>query len=775
MPKFKFWQKDNSDAPPIEVHLNESEAQSLFSTSLTKLIDTIRSAVYKKWPSSSTTQGAWPREVFTDRVIIERGDKLFSVAWSLKDGAIDFGAETEVEEEKRYVSVGESVDTTIQEAGSLAEAKLKEETRILENVCLLRAGKSKNRFLHEATIVEQIYPSVFEGAPCYFGHVQSLHERSDPRNVGGVFENVRFNKTDSTLRADLNYNAQADAVIALFQEAAAQGQKDQFGLSIQAKGKMTPIKESASGQLLMRIDKLVRDETTSCDLVVSPSAGGRLFEAEHANQEGVKKLEELERLLGLLREATAANPNIVKQIEEAIKAASQPASATATAVQTPAAPDMSAVIESAKAEAQRIVESAKRDIEVDRLITNANLPEDFDKKVRENVARGASLEQVKEDVAFFKNLAGSITNASKSTNRVSSVFESQDKLQIALDQMMGVKVENNHGVQGFRGLTEAYVQFTGDTEIAGQVKVTESLTTASWPYALGDSITRRVLGDYQQFPVTWDRIASTGSAPDFRSQEGIRYGYLADLDDVNPETEDYTEMADMGDEKVTATVGQKGNLIRVTRKMLINDDLNGLQKIVGRIGRSAARTLDRAVMKSTLADNATYTGDSTALFIAGHSNLGAVAMDAGAIESGITAMKTQTELSSGEKLGVPISREDVLLLVPDALEWVALEINNWNPAESYNSLYKYFGQNAERIIDCPWFTDTNDWYLALRKEAMDWLEVIFLKGQQTPEIFLADNPLVGDMFFVDKLVYKVRHEYVVRINDYRGAYKSVAA
>jgi hypothetical protein len=51
----------------------------------------------------------------------------------------------------------------------------------------------------------------------------------------------------------------------------------------------------------------------------------------------------------------------------------------------------------------------------------------------------------------------------------------------------------------------------------------------------------------------------------------------------------------------------------------------------------------------------------------------------------------------------------------------------------------------------------------------------FINGQVDPEIFIADNPVVGQMFVADKLQYKIRHEYMAYIGDFRGAHKSVVA
>ena len=70
-------------------------------------------------------------------------------------------------------------------------------------------------------------------------------------------------------------------------------------------------------------------------------------------------------------------------------------------------------------------------------------------------------------------------------------------------------------------------------------------------------------------------------------------------------------------------------------------------------------------------------------------------------------------------------------------------------------------------------TDPSDWMMFADPNEVEILELAYLNGQQEPEMFVADNPPVGQMFVADKVQYKIRHEYETEIVDYRGAYKSV--
>jgi hypothetical protein len=240
------------------------------------------------------------------------------------------------------------------------------------------------------------------------------------------------------------------------------------------------------------------------------------------------------------------------------------------------------------------------------------------------------------------------------------------------------------------------------------------------------------------------------------------------------------------DEQATYHIVTFGGLRTVTRRAIINDDIGLIKRNVGLLGRAARRTLAKNVWNH-LINNDTYTADSTAIFIAGHGNLGALPLDS--VADAITAMNAikaamwaQTEKDSGERLALMPK----FIAVPIELHSFALMLNNsqytvdGNNVRSDNPYYHYFGvtdgsQEPEGIIKNALLTDINDWYAFADPNLIDTIEIGYLQGRQLPEFFLADNPLVGSMFTQDRIVYKVRHEYQSVVLDYRGMYKEVNA
>src|SRR5208283_4116321 len=98
----------------------------------------------------------------------------------------------------------------------------------------------------------------------------------------------------------------------------------------------------------------------------------------------------------------------------------------------------------------------------------------------------------------------------------------------------------------------------------------------------------------------------------------------------------------------------------------------------------------------------------------------------------------------------------------------------WPMGGIFNPHQGAFGRDNERIVCNPLLIDQYDWYLVADPNDTELIEVAFLDGQEEPELLIANNPLVGQMFTGDKIQYKLRHEYECAAVDYRGFFKGMA-
>jgi hypothetical protein len=161
-------------------------------------------------------------------------------------------------------------------------------------------------------------------------------------------------------------------------------------------------------------------------------------------------------------------------------------------------------------------------------------------------------------------------------------------------------------------------------------------TEASFSYALGYSMQRRMLPEYKAIAPLWKKIAVTTNVKDFKLQERIQWGGFGVLPTVqaartaagtpvDSATPTYPELGFPGDTEATYAVATKGGLVTITRRMIIDDDLKILTSLPKKLGKAAAMTLNQFVFDLMIGYGASGINtatiyDSAVLYIAAHKN-----------------------------------------------------------------------------------------------------------------------------------------------------------
>ena len=346
------------------------------------------------------------------------------------------------------------------------------------------------------------------------------------------------------------------------------------------------------------------------------------------------------------------------------------------------------------------------------------------------------------------------------------------------------------GIPAFKSLPEAYVHMTGDRDINGffypqevsaGLRSCEDFSSGSFAHALENALSMYLSKAYQDFPYHEEALISEKkNVIDFRQIHSVQLGYLGDLEDVDPETSDYHSMEQYTDTEATYRIGQKGAIIWVTRRVIINDSIGLIQAMTKRMARAARMAHSRYVWNSFI-NNATCP-DGTDWFTGAHGNLGALALDYAPLVTAITALANMTEPGpSAEKIGLDLGTFNWHLVVPVALWELAVQKNqgqsyyssNDLTSKTINACHRLFGEFNERIVTCPFLTDANDWGVIRDKEDVPIVEMSYLNGQEEPEFILQTSPKGGAVFAQDKLGYKIRHEYGGVLAGYRGGYKAI--
>lgn len=510
---------------------------------------------------------------------------------------------------------------------------------------------------------------------------------------------------------------------------------------------------------------------------------GRIDAVEaELNQEGVK-IDEV--LIGLAEELAAA----------------QPAAENGAATQVAAVQEQVRALQTQIGEAQKRQLAAERALTVKERLDASKLPGPALQNVREWCdGREFTPEQLDAQIKKVREQFAAVAanNPTRISGRpvIEMGLERGDKLQIALDRMFGVthkvKEERNgqmvrmvqaeevdKSVPSFRSLKEAYIAYTGDSEVRSQslgrrVQEAADIDSTSFPQALNDTLGRLLLQDYRQADYDLSMFYETAAVPDFKDQKRIRIGDFDDLPAHDPEAAPWPNLTPPTDEQATYAVVQFGAILSISRKMIKNDDLGTASRMVGKIGRAARRTLAQYVTTFFVANAAIY--DGTTWFHANHGNLGATALSATELGVIRAAFRAFAEKDSLKKLGLM----PYWLMIPDALEGAALKANKsayLSDSLADDSTVQFmFGQNGERIVRNHLLTDNTDYYVIGRKEDAPILEVGFLDGRMEPEFFLADGETTSEaMLTADELRYKVRYEFGGAPIDYRNVYKEVVA
>jgi hypothetical protein len=537
------------------------------------------------------------------------------------------------------------------------------------------------------------------------------------------------------------------------------------------------------------------------DVVYEPAAGGEFLTQLAAARQGQEEEDMLKKLLAALQ---STRPELVKQIEEGIAAGAisddQAINMVAASMVEKRGGDsedgslVAAVVAGIKEAFGRDESDQVREIKLlackmtlDAELTASRLPEAAQKTIRDRF-EGQVFEtgQLQAAIKSTKELIDAVTGTGQVEGagqiRVVVGRESVEKFQAACDMLLGVEVASDlRNVPKLAGLRAAYVEMTGDSEITGVLdprqlqRMQAAYGLASFSYVLGNTLYRRLVSDYREWTdYGVSRLVGNNyrNAVDFRNMESILIGYYGDLPTVNTDNEDYPDLGEVTDERVEYALLEKGGIITINRKMIINDDLRSIQRIISRLPRAARRTVAKLVWTPFIS-NSNWDGDSKAIFHADHANLGSTAYGITSAEAARKAMFKQTEGGSLEVLGL----RPVTVAFPSDLRAIVTNVNNFSPQAveiaNGNSMYGYF--KPEGLLENPFMTDATDWMMFADPNEIEIVELAFLNGQREPQMLVADNPAVGQMFVGNRIQYRITHDCNAEVVDYRGTYKAVVA
>lgn len=301
----------------------------------------------------------------------------------------------------------------------------------------------------------------------------------------------------------------------------------------------------------------------------------------------------------------------------------------------------------------------------------------------------------------------------------------------------------------------------------------EAMSTSDFPNLLGAVFGRELMATYEQLPKIWPAFATRTTLNDFRPKTLVDLlGGRGRLSLVPELTEYKAIKATEG--IYTLSVAKYGERVPYSWEMGVNDDLDALRQLPGRMAQGAADTEDYLATAQLV----TTAGPNTNFFKAGNNNTPVTgagsALSATSLSDGLTVIGQRRDSE-----GRPIAVSAYILMVPPALEVAANNIVNATEIRltsgTTTTIVGNWLSGKVKVVVNPWIplidvsgTAATTWYLLPAPTTnRPAVTLGFLRGHEAPDLRVkADtgNSLGGGSldakdgsFDVDDIQYRIRH------------------
>jgi phage major head subunit gpT-like protein len=413
----------------------------------------------------------------------------------------------------------------------------------------------------------------------------------------------------------------------------------------------------------------------------------------------------------------------------------------------------------------------ERGVEIRSVCKTAGLDEEFSERLIKDstftvdLARKAVLEEMDKRNKQTKTVNNNMG--------VKDVEQRQLRIELASNALLhrhaGNRVKLVDGASVYRGMTllrlaEEILTAQG-MNVRGmapqEIAQRALMSSSEFVNILANVANKTLRMGYEEAPQTFDSFVRRTQVSDFKQISRTQLGDAPSLEKVNEMGEYKTGKISDAAEKYNAET--YGKIVGVSRKTLINDDMDAFTRVPEMFGR-AARDLESDLVYAELVSG--KMADGNAICHASHNNLAASgsAIGVDSVGAGRSSMRLQVGLN-GRLLNIAPKT----LIVPTALETKAEQFVGPimpNQTSSGNPFTGKLQVVAEPRLDA---VSQTAWYLASVKEAIDMIELATLVGQDGPQLFAKEG------FDVDGVQWKVSYDIGVKGIDYRGFYKNPGA
>lgn len=302
-------------------------------------------------------------------------------------------------------------------------------------------------------------------------------------------------------------------------------------------------------------------------------------------------------------------------------------------------------------------------------------------------------------------------------------------------------------------------------------------STYSLPGILSNVANKFLVRGFDSVENVWRAIADIANVRDFkaRTSYALTGGFEYEL--VPPGGE--LKHATAGEVEYTNQALTYGKMFAVTRQDIINDDLDALTKVPGKLGRGAALKLNKVFWTEFLAGHTSGVtffpaNNANKNYLAGGGSALSLANGVAALAAADAQFRAQTD-PDGNLVGVKPS----ILLVPTALEYIALTLMaSAETGRDDEAPTKNIFEGRFRVATSAYLSDSGMggaysaayWYLLADPQDLPFIEVAFLNGKQTPTVESADAD-----FNVMGVQFRGYHDFGVKKQEYRAGQKNTGS
>lgn len=293
-----------------------------------------------------------------------------------------------------------------------------------------------------------------------------------------------------------------------------------------------------------------------------------------------------------------------------------------------------------------------------------------------------------------------------------------------------------------------------------------SHTTSDFPAVFENALNKRLASAYTAAQPVYRAIAERIDFTDFRPHPIAQVGDWPTLLPVEESGE--IKYGTVSDKKESVALIAYARAFRITRQMMVNDDLGAIDRIINTRGRAVAAFEDATFFAMMLSgangDGPTLLETTRQVFNAtdGTKAGTASAVNPAGIAKGYEAMRSRKGVSGESYLAV----EPRILLTGPAKEFEALQLLAPIQAAQASNVNPYVGKLTPATTP---YISGNAWYMFADPAEVPVFMYGYLQGEEGPRL-RTDEP-----FGQQGVAYSVELDFGCGATDFRGGYKNAGA